>query len=67
MSAGRHIVGRSIVQRADGCYSGTLVLWGYRYSLEITRHEDGLQVVAYDGPPVGWARIPLLDGEEQNA
>jgi hypothetical protein len=67
MSAGRHIVARAVLPRADGCYAGELVLWGYRYSLEVTRHEDGVQIVAYDGPPTGWARIPLLDGEEQNA
>jgi hypothetical protein len=65
MSAGRHIVGRSILPRADGCYAGTMTLFGYAYFLEITRSGDGLQIVAFDGPATGWARIPLLDGEEQ--
>jgi hypothetical protein len=44
-----------------------MTLFGYAYFLEITRSGDGLQVIAFDGPATGWARIPLLDGEETNA
>ena len=64
MSAGRHIVGRSVLPRAEGCYAGDLVLYGFRYSLEVVRCGDGIEVVAYDGPPAGAYRIPLIDGEE---
>ena len=65
MSAGRHIVARTIVQRADGCYAGTMTLFGYAYFLEITRSGDGLQIVAFDGPAVGPYRQPLIDDVQE--
>jgi len=64
MSAGRHVVARAVLPRADGAYAGDLVLFGFRYSLVVTRSGDGIEVVAYDGPPVGAYRQPLIDGEE---
>jgi hypothetical protein len=53
-----------VLPRADGAYAGDLVLFGFRYSLVVTRSGDGIEVVAYDGPPVGAYRQPLIDGEE---
>ena len=65
MSAGRHVVARAVLPRAeDGGYVGELVLFGFRYGIEITRDAGGVQITAFDGPPVGAYRQPLIDGEE---
>jgi len=65
MSAGRHIVGRAVLSRGDGCYSGTLDLFGFRYGLVVTRSGDGVLIEAYDGPAIGLYRVPLLDDERE--
>jgi len=65
MSAGRHIVARAVLPRADGCYAGTLVLFGFQYGLVVTRSGDGVLVEAFDGPATGLYRIPLLDDEQE--
>lgn len=63
---GRHILGRALLGKSEAGYTGRLVLWGFSYSIEITRTADGVELVAFEGdkPEISPEyRIPAIDGE----
>jgi len=55
------IVARSVLAKQGSGYSGELNLFGFRYGIVVTRCGDGIEVTAYDGPPIGLYRIPTID------
>lgn len=62
---GRHILGRALLAKSATGYEGRLVLFGFAYSISITRTADGVELVAYEGekPEISRAyQISLLDG-----
>lgn len=61
MTIAPRLLARVVLPKVGDAYTGACPLFGFAYHLTVRKHAAGIEIEAWDGPPVGLYRIPVLD------